>query len=48
MQGVDEVGEAGEGDAVVFAVQVLETGVDFEDVGERACALQAELLDWYY
>jgi hypothetical protein len=44
VKGVDEVGEALEGDAVVFAVDLLEGRVDFEDVGEGVGALQAELL----
>lgn len=44
VEGVDKVGETGEGDAVVFAVEFLEGGVDFEDVGEGAGALEAELL----
>ena len=44
VQGVDEVGEALEGDAVVFAVELLEGGVCFEDVGEGVRALEAEFL----
>jgi hypothetical protein len=46
VEGVDEVGEPLEGDAIVFAVELLEGCVDFEDVGEGVGALQAELLVW--
>jgi hypothetical protein len=44
MEGVDEIGETGEWDGVVFAVDFEESVVDFEHISEGRCALEAELL----
>jgi hypothetical protein len=44
MQGVDEIGEALQRDIIVFAIELLQRVIGFENICKRACALQAELL----
>jgi len=44
VQGVDEVSKTSQSYAVVLAIQILQAGIDFEDVREGAGALHTEFL----
>ena len=44
MQRVDKVSKAVQRDAVVLAVQILESCVDFENIGKGARALNTKFL----
>lgn len=46
VEGVDEVGETLEGNAIVVAVELFEGGVNSKDVGEGVGTLETEFLVW--
>lgn len=44
MKCVYQIGEALQRNGIVLAVELLQRGVNFENVGKRACTLQSQLL----